>query len=84
MMGFAEHRAIGDGAKGGKGCDEDEFGAPAEIMIERAAEQRREAGRRRHRDHDQRHRARQCRPAEEIAGDGARQHRRSRRRRRPG
>ena len=44
-------------------------------VVERAAEQRREAGRCRHRDHDQRHRARQRRAAEEVAGDGARQHR---------
>ena len=74
-MGFAEHDVIGDGADGGEEPDKDEFGTPAEIMIERAAEQRREAGCGRHRDHDQRHRAGQCRAAEEIAGDGARQHR---------
>ena len=30
VMGFAEHRAIGDGAERGEGCDKDEFGAPAE------------------------------------------------------
>ena len=62
MMGFAEHRAVGDGADGREHPDKDEFGAPAEIMIERAAEQRRETGRRRHRDHDQRHRAASAAP----------------------
>ncbi len=59
----------------GKRSDQNEFGAPAEIMIERAAEQRREAGGCRHRDHDQRHRAAQRRAAEQVAGDGAGQHR---------
>ncbi len=74
-MGFAEHRGIGEGSNRCEQCDEDEFGTPAEIMIERAAQQRRKSRRRRHRDHDQRHRAPQRRAAEEVAGDGARQHR---------
>ena len=75
MMGLAEHAAIGDGAERGKGRDQHEFGTPAEIVIERAAEQRREAGRRRHRDHDQRHRARQRGAGKHVAGDRAGQHR---------
>ena len=74
MMGFAEHPAIGERAEHRKGGDEREFGTPAEIMVERAAEQRREAGRGRHRDHDQRHRARQCGAGEHVARNGARQH----------
>ncbi len=74
-MGFAEHRAIGDSPDRREHPDKDEFGTPAENVVERAAEQRREAGRCRHRHHDQRHRAGQRRAAEEIAGNGARQHR---------
>lgn len=75
IVGLAKHSAIGDSADRREQADKDEFRTPAEDVIERAAEQRRESGRRRHRDHDQRHRARQRRTAEEIAGDGARQHR---------
>ena len=74
-VGFAEHPFVSDSACGGERADKGEFGAPAEIMVERTAEQRREAGRCRHRDHDQRHGARERRAGEEIAGDGARQHR---------
>jgi hypothetical protein len=75
VMGLAEYDAVGDGAKRRKGRDQDELGAPAERVVERAAEQRREAGRRRHRDHDQRHRACQCAAGKHVAGDRARQHR---------
>ena len=75
MMGLAEHRGIGSRADHGEHSDKDELGTPAEIVIERAAEQRREAGRCRHRDHDQRHGAAERRAGEQVAGDGARQHR---------
>jgi hypothetical protein len=43
MMGLAQHRAVSDSAEHGKGRDEGEFGTPAESVIERATEQRRES-----------------------------------------
>ena len=70
-MGFAEHQIVGDGACCGENADKGKFGAPAQKVVEGAAKQRRKAGCRRHRDHDQRHRARQRGTAEEIAGNGA-------------
>jgi hypothetical protein len=75
MMGFAEHRAIGDSPDRCEHPDKNDLGTPAENVIERAAEQRREAGRRCHCNHDQCHRAAERRAREEIAGNGARQHR---------
>ena len=38
VMGLAEHGAVGDGAERRKGRDQDKLGAPAECVVERAAE----------------------------------------------
>jgi len=43
MVSFAEDDAVGNGANGGKGRDESEFGAPAKTVIECAAKQRRKS-----------------------------------------
>ena len=74
IVGFAEDDAVGNGASCGKGCDESEFGAPAEAVIECTAKQWREAGGRGHCDHDQRQRACQSGPIVHVPGDGTRQH----------